>query len=91
MTEFKLTDGCILGLMPSKGIVKLLGDSIHDPESAAGIPRAELYLRVSDPESSFRQALKSGAKMLSPVQVRNWGARAGYFADPDGHVIAFSN
>lgn len=91
MTEFKLTENCILGLMPSEGIKKVLGDTIIDPESAAGIPRAELYLRVPDPENSFAVAVSVGGKLLSPVLNRNWGAKAGYFADPDGHIIAFSD
>lgn len=91
MTEFELAENVVLGLMPSAGIKKLLGDNILDPESGAGIPRAELYLRVSDPESAFKRALDAGGKLLSPVENRNWGARAGYFADPDGHVVAFSD
>jgi hypothetical protein len=32
MTEFKLGENCILGLMPEKGIKRLLGDAIQDPE-----------------------------------------------------------
>lgn len=91
MAEFELSDKSVLGLMPSAGIKKLLGDLIIDPESAAGVPRAELYFRVIDPEASFRRALEAGARLLSPVETRNWGARAGYFADPDGHVVAFSD
>ncbi|MFZ3229991.1 MAG: VOC family protein [Pseudobdellovibrio sp.] len=91
MTEFKLGEGCILGLMPSKGIKKLLGEAIQDPENAKGVPRAEVYLRVSNPELAFMRALEAGAKLLSPIEQRNWGARAGYLEDPDGHVIAFSD
>ena len=91
MTEFKLAEHCILGLMPSKGIKKLLGETIQDPENARNIPRAEVYLRVSDPYASFQKALEAGGKVLSPVEDRNWGSKAGYLADPDGHVIAFSD
>jgi len=90
MTEFKLGENCILGLMPSSGIKKLLGDTIADPESAHGVPRAEIYLRVSDPEKAIERAILSGAKMLSQFQERNWGAKAGYVIDHDGHVLAFS-
>lgn len=91
MTEFKLSDKAVLGLMPSKGIKRILGEAIKDPESASGIPRAEVYLRVEDPERSFQVAVEAGARVLSPVENRNWGSKAGYFADPDGHVIAFSD
>lgn len=91
MTEFEISSTCILGLMPSSGIKKLLGDSIADPETACKVPRAELYLRLENPEIYFQRALESGAKSLSPVQSRNWGSRAGYLADLDGHVLAFSD
>lgn len=90
MTEFKLGDHCILGLMPSAGIKRLLGDTIPDPERARGVPRAEIYLRVSDPEKALERAISFGAKELSPFQERNWGANAGYVMDQDGHVLAFS-
>ena len=90
MTEFKLGDHCILGLMPSAGIKRLLGDTIPDPETARGIPRAEIYLRISNPEKALERAISFGAKGLSPFQERSWGANAGYVMDHDGHVLAFS-
>lgn len=90
MTEFKLTESCILGLMPSQGIKKLLGDTIQDPESAKGVPRSEVYLRTEDPQAAISRALDAGGRLLSEFQMRGWGESAGYVADLDGHVIAFS-
>jgi len=90
MTEFALGEGAVLGLMPYAGVSKLLGDAIAPPQMAHGIPRAELYLRFADAESAFARAIHDGAKVLSPWQKRTWGMAAGYFADPDGHVVAFS-
>ncbi len=90
MTEFTLNDGCVLGLMPENGIKRLLGEAIPDPASASGIPRAELYLRVDDPNTFHKRAIKCGAKELSPVDKRNWGDIAGYTLDLDGHVLAFA-
>src|ERR1043166_4501095 len=49
MTEFRLGEGAILGLMPAAGIKRLLGERLPDPNAAAGIPRAELYLLSDDP------------------------------------------
>lgn len=89
MTEFEL-DGCRLGLMPEKGIKCLLGDALPDPALANGIPRAELYLRVSDPNAYHRRALEGGAKELSALQLRGWGESVAYSLDPDGHVLAFA-
>lgn len=91
MTEFELREGAILGLMPSAGIKRLLGDAIPDPDSAAGIPRAELYLVVDDATVLFQRALGAGARALSAVVARDWGHDAGYALDPDGHVLAFAS
>jgi len=88
MTEFTLCGGAVLGLMPSAGIRRLL--PIADPESASGIPRAELYLVVDDAGATYERAVAAGARVLSAVSERDWGDRAGYVADPDGHVIAFA-
>lgn len=90
MTEFELSQDHILGLMPEKGIQKLLGDKIIDPAQGSGIPRAELYFRIDNPEIYFSRALDFGAKELSPMLERPWGGRAGYVLDFDGHVLAFA-
>ncbi len=91
MTEFKLNDNSILGLMPSHGIKKLLGDKLPDPSTAYGIPRAELYLVVDNPGEYHKRALESGAAELSEMKIRDWGHKAAYSLDPDGHVIVFAN
>jgi uncharacterized protein len=91
MTEFRLGTGTVLGLMPIAGIRRLLGERLPDPRRASGIPRAELYLSVSDPERYHARALRHGARELSPLQRRNWGDRAAYSLDRDAHVLAFAS
>lgn len=90
MTEFKLGEECFLGLMPEKGIKRLLGEALPDPASANGVPRAELYLSVDDPFEFHQRSIKHGGKELSPVVKRNWGDIAGYTMDHDGHVLVFA-
>lgn len=90
MTEFELAGGGVLGLMPESGIRRLLGDTLPDPARAHGVPRAELYLLVADPASYQARALARGARELSPLRTRDWGHRAAYALDPDGHVLAFA-
>ena len=90
MTEFALNSGCVLGLMPERGIKRLLGEGLPDPESGSGIPRAELYLRVDEPGAYHHRAIEMGAKELSGLEARDWGDTAAYSLDPDGHVIAFA-
>lgn len=89
MTEFELSPGCVLGLMPEKGIKRLL-PAMPDPEAGNGIPRAEVYLTVSDPELYHARALAAGARELSPMEPRGWGDKAAYSLDPDGHVLVFA-
>jgi uncharacterized glyoxalase superfamily protein PhnB len=90
MTEFPLSESCVLGLMPEAGIKRLLGDLLPDPARGSGIPRAEIYLRVTDPLAYHRRALEAGAAELSPLADRDWGDRVAYSLDPDGHVLAFA-
>lgn len=90
MTEFALGPDAVLGLMPSAGIRRLLGDAIPDPERTAGVPRAEIYLIVDDPAAYHARALAAGARELSALSMRNWGQVVAYSLDADGHVIAFA-
>ena len=90
MTEFTLNEGVVLGLMPSQGIKKLLGEKLPNPAKAENIPRAELYLVVENPQEYHERALKAGAVELSALQKRDWGDEAAYSLDLDGHVIVFA-
>lgn len=90
MTEFMLAENVKLGLMPNRGIAKILGNTLPHPDTGTGIPRCELYLYVDDLRFEYENALKAGARSLSPPALRDWGDRVCYLADPDGHVIAFA-
>ena len=90
MTEFALPGGAVLGLMPAAGITHLLGPALPDPAGAHGTPRSEFYLIGPDPEERLATAVRAGAVELSPMAPRDWGHRAGYCLDPDGHVLAFA-
>lgn len=90
MCEFLLPGGAILGVMPEIGIRKLLGQALPDPRLGRGIPRAELYLLVGDPDAFHQPALACGATELSPLRYRDWGHLAAYALDLDGHVLAFA-
>lgn len=90
MTEFYVTHHCKIGLMPNNGIAKILGSKTPHPDSGNGIPRCELYFYVNDIQIEFENAIKNGAKLISPIVQRDWGDRVCYFSDPDGHIIAFA-
>jgi hypothetical protein len=91
MTEFRLNENCKLGLMPSAGISRILGDKLPHPDKGQGIPRCELYLKVPNVEQEYKNAIAIGAIEISPVQDRDWGDRVGYLSDLDGHIIAFAS
>jgi catechol 2,3-dioxygenase-like lactoylglutathione lyase family enzyme len=90
MTEFSLSDSCIVGLMPISSIKRLLGQRLPDPSTGTGIPRAELYLRVENASAYHSRALANGAIELSGLKARDWGHSVAYSLDPDGHVLAFA-
>lgn len=90
MTEFNLLPSCKLGLMPGKGMAKILGKNLPHPDEGMGIPRCELYIVVGDAQFEFDHACKMGAMLVSPLLNRDWGHKACYFSDPDGHIIAFA-
>jgi len=90
MTEFELSEGIVLGLMPEKGIKKLLGDSIPDPSKGNRIPRAELYLEVDDAQAYHHRALECGGRECLPLGMRDWGQAVAYSLDIDGYVLAFA-
>ena len=90
MTEFKLAENCKLGLMPNNGIAKILLDKTPQPNQGNGIPRCELYFYVENVKLEFENAIKIGAKLISEIKQRDWGDKVCYFADIDGHIIAFA-
>jgi len=65
MTEFKLSENCKLGLMPNKGIAKILADKTPHPDEGNGIPRCALYLHIENIQFEFDNAMKSGAKLIN--------------------------
>ncbi|MCZ2297866.1 MAG: hypothetical protein LC134_00145 [Chitinophagales bacterium] len=90
ITEFKLAENCKLGLMPNKGIAKILSNKTPHPDIGNGIPRCELYFYVENIELEFENAINIGAKLISEIKDQDWGDKVCYFADLDGHIIAFA-
>ena len=90
MTEFTIADNLKLGLMPEDSIASILTPKAPHPATGSGIPRCELYIYTDNIEEKYKKAIKAGAKEISRIELRNWGDRAGYLADPDGHIIAFA-
>lgn len=90
ITELTISSKLKIGLMPNSGIAKILTPITVHPEKGNGIPRCELYFYVKNIELEFQNALKAGAIIVSEIADRDWGDRVCYFADSDGHIIAFA-
>lgn len=90
ITEFELTSSSYLGLMTAVNMNSLLDNAFPESGLGDGIPRAELYLNLENPEEYHRRALEAGATELSPMLPRDWGDIAAYSMDLDGHVLAFA-
>ncbi|QUH31019.1 VOC family protein [Vallitalea guaymasensis] len=90
MTEFKLSEGVSLGIMPEEGIRRIMGNEVPNPSEGNGIPRCEIYLFVDNPDKAYTKLIEAGGKGVSSCELRPWGDYVSYGADPDGHIIAFA-
>jgi len=89
MTEFRLENGLTLGLMPTAGIKRILGNDIFN-DATTRSPRAELYLHVDAAENYLDRAVRYGAEPILKVGLQDWGDKVGYCLDLDRHVLAFA-
>jgi len=90
MTEFDLTNSVKLGLMPENGIAKIITPKMQHPSKGSGIPRCELYLKVNNANDYFTRGIFAGGKIISALDIRDWGDEVCYIADIDGHIIAIA-
>lgn len=90
MTEFEISSGSILGLMPRDAAGRLFAKRIKIAVEDDFQKAAELYLLVDNAAAYLLRAIEAGAREISPLTSRDWGHRAGYCLDPDGHIIAFA-
>ena len=90
MTEFQLLPGVKLGLMPVKVAAKILNNKMLSPSEGDGIPRCELYLKVTNAEKYMQRAIELGGELICEFAPQDWGDTVGYLADLDGHIIAFA-
>lgn len=87
--EFALPGGMRLGVYQRESFAKNTG---HLPAATPTdvITPTELYFYVDEPEAAVARALAAGARLLSPLALRDWGDEAAYLADPDGNVLVLA-
>jgi uncharacterized protein len=85
--ELKPDDGGTIGLYERDGYAQTVGaDPVPVPADA--VSPAYVYVRVEDAAEAADRLRAAGARELSPLTPRQWGETAGWFADPDGNVVA---
>lgn len=87
--EFRCTADLRLGLYQREGFARNVA-AAPTRIPAGGLAPFELYLFSDDLSTSVARLLAAGARLLSPVAPRNWGDLVGYFADPDGNILALA-
>ena len=87
--ELALAGGMRLGLYQREGFARNTGTMpVAIPPDAVGA--AELYFHVDDLVGAAQRLRRAGARELAAPAPREWGDEVGYFADPDGHVLALA-
>jgi catechol 2,3-dioxygenase-like lactoylglutathione lyase family enzyme len=77
--------GPVLALVPR---ARLTDEAGVDP-GPAGSAGVTLSHNVGDPaavEKLLAAAARAGGRLVRPARDTEWGGRAGWFADPDGHL-----
>lgn len=87
--EFELRPGLGVGLYQREGFARNVGQ-IPSPVPGEQLTSTEIYFRTQDPHRFIAQLEQAGARVLSPMALRDWGDEAAYFADPDGNVIVIA-
>ena len=88
--SFKLPGGGVLSLLPAGSLEKFFGEGL--PQRFQGKPTtlAEIYIVVDNPEAMFDKALQLGCRKLRDPERMEWGHRAAYCINHDGHILAFA-
>ena len=86
--ELHPDDGGTLGLCERPTYEQLVGAGAVEPNGE--VSPAYLYVRVADPAAAAERITAAGGRPLAPFAARSWGEVAGWFADPDGNVVALA-
>ena len=85
--QLKIGDTMIMLSDPTSQDVRESGSKgiYRTPHALGGSP-LHLYIYVANVDEVFKRALEAGAKVIDPVEDKEWGDRCGGIEDPFGHV-----
>jgi lactoylglutathione lyase len=81
------TGGTRLAFAANKFVRKLIPVDIAPSGPRKAAPPFELGMVTDDVESSFRQAVASGAVAVKPPEKKPWGQIVGYVRDLNGFLV----
>ena len=90
MCEFELPDGSTLGIMPNTSIEKLFGKNFEKQKRRKTLPQTEFYFVVDDALHFHKRALQFGTSEIKEFAEMDWGHKAVYNINHDGHILAFA-
>lgn len=90
MAEFKLPDESTLGIMPNTSLEKLFGSDFKIEKNRKSLPQTELYFLVDDALPFHNKAVQLGATEIRAFSKMDWGHKAAYSINHDGHILAFA-
>ncbi len=88
--EYILPGGMRLGLYQRDGFIKNTIIEAQKPIDGS-TTSTELYFYCNNILESIDLIEEAGAKLLSPLEQRDWGDEAAYFSDPDNNVIVLAS
>ena len=57
------------------------------PSGPQGKDNLDIYFETDDLEGAYVAVCDSGADVIHPIEVQEWGQRVFRFHDPDGHIV----
>jgi predicted enzyme related to lactoylglutathione lyase len=90
VTEFKLDDNMLLGIMPSEGVKNMMDIKTINHWEAGETPKCQIYLPVDEPDEYYNRAIKAGGIGIIEGKSTPWGGYICYCMDLDGNLLAFA-
>jgi len=90
MCEYQLPDDLTLGIMHTSSLTKLFGEEFVEQKDRKALPNVELYFNIENAEDFHKRAVQLGATELREFAEMDWGDKAAYSLNHDGHILAFA-
>ncbi len=85
--QLKVGDTTIMLSDPTaRHILESESKGLYRSPHGYGGSSVHLYVYVADVDTVFKRAIEAGAKVIDPVEDKEWGDRCGGIEDPFGHV-----